>query len=207
MDSKGWDARYAERDLVWSAEPNVFVAETTANLPVGRALDVAGGEGRNALWLADRGWQVTIVDFSAIAVSRAQQLWAQRETPSGSLTGKVGDVTEGPWGAADFDLVIVAYLHLPAREQRSALVHAARAVSSGGHLVVVGHHTGNLTHGSGGPQDPALLYTPEDVVADLKGTGLAVMRAETVTRQVRADDGPRSALDALVVAVRPALSS
>ena len=207
VDSKGWDARYSEHDLVWSAEPNVFVVETTAGLPAGRALDIAGGEGRNALWLADRGWHVTIVDFSAVAVGRAEQLWAQREQQRGSLKGTIGDVTEGPWGSAEFDLVVLAYLHLPARQQRSALQHAARAVAPGGHVVVVGHHTDNLAHGSGGPQDPALLYTPEDVVADLKGAGLAVMRAETVTRQVRADDGPRSALDALVVAVRPALSS
>ena len=204
MDSRDWDARYAEADLVWSAEPNVFVVETTADLRPGRALDVAAGEGRNALWLADRGWDVTIVDFSAVAVGRAEQLWASRTLHRGSLTGQVGDATEGPWPSADFDLVVIAYLHLPLPQRRSVLLHSARAVAPGGHLVVVAHHTDNLTEGYGGPQNPSLLYAPTDVVADLEGTGMAVVRSEAVTRPVDTDDGPRQAMDALVVMARPA---
>lgn len=203
MDSSGWDARYAEAELVWSAEPNVFVVETTEDFPAGRALDVAGGEGRNALWLADGGWDVTLVDFSAMAVGRAEQLWAARPQHRGSLRAQVGDVTAGPWQSADFDLVVVAYLHLPPPQRRLALRHSARAVAPNGHLVVVAHHTDNLTEGYGGPQDLALLYSPEDVVDDLDGTGLAASRADTVTRSVASDEGPQQALDTLVVMVRP----
>ena len=203
MDSAGWDARYAESDLVWSAEPNLFVAQTTAEFPPGRALDVAGGEGRNALWLADSGWDVTVVDFSTVAVGRAERLWALREQQRGSVTGRVGDVTEGPWPSAAFELVVIAYLHLPPPQRRSMLRHSARAVTPGGHLLVVAHHSDNLTSGYGGPQDPALLYTPEDVVADVEGTGLVIVRAETVIRELHRDDGPQQALDALVLAVLP----
>src|SRR2546430_7187246 len=66
MDAAEWDQRYAGTELVWSAEPNRFVAAELADLPPGRALDLAAGEGRNSVWLAERGWAVTAVDFSRV---------------------------------------------------------------------------------------------------------------------------------------------
>ena len=66
MDARAWDERYAAAELVWSATPNQFVATELADLPPGRALDLAAGEGRNALWLAGLGWQVTAVAFSLV---------------------------------------------------------------------------------------------------------------------------------------------
>ena len=71
MDAPEWDARYAATPMVWSAGPNALFAELAAGLPPGRALDVACGEGRTALWLAARGWQVRAVDFSPSASTRA----------------------------------------------------------------------------------------------------------------------------------------
>ena len=65
MDSTAWNQRYDGSELVWSAAPNVWVEQLTQNLPTGTALDIAAGEGRNSLWLASRGWQVTAADFSA----------------------------------------------------------------------------------------------------------------------------------------------
>src|SRR5215217_7896374 len=76
MTPDDWDRRYAEPRLVWSAEPNRFVVEEVADLPPGRALDLACGEGRNALWLAARGWDVTGVDFSGVAVGKARRMAA-----------------------------------------------------------------------------------------------------------------------------------
>jgi hypothetical protein len=78
-------------------------------------------------------------------------------------------------------------------------------VTPGGTLLVVGHHTANLNEGVGGPQDPSVLFTPDDVVVDLDGCGLTVVRAERVARRVPTDDGGTStAIDALVRAHRPA---
>jgi len=68
MDAADWDARYTDSELVWGAPPNRYVVEHTTALPMGRALDLACGEGRNALWLATRGWQVTGLDYSAVAL-------------------------------------------------------------------------------------------------------------------------------------------
>ena len=73
-----WNTRYAQKELVWTAEPNRAFAAEVSGLAPGRALDVACGEGRNAVWLAERGWQVTGVDFSEVALEKAATLAASR---------------------------------------------------------------------------------------------------------------------------------
>ncbi|MPY85881.1 MAG: methyltransferase domain-containing protein, partial [Actinophytocola sp.] len=81
FDDKHWDERYRETELLWSAGPNVFVADRLVGLTPGSAVDLAAGEGRNAIWLAERGWEVTAVDFSAVAVERGRTLTAPRGVP------------------------------------------------------------------------------------------------------------------------------
>ena len=204
MRAAEWDARYAAVDRVWSAGPNVFVEEHCAVLPPGRALDVAGGEGRNALWLADRGWEATVADFSAVALQRAAHLWDQREERVGRLHVRQVDVLAEPLGDQSYDLVVVCYLQIPAEGRRTAHASAAAAVAPGGTLLVVAHHTDNLVEGVGGPQDPAVLFSEQDVVADLGGTGLEVVSAVKAARPVDTDGAPAFAYDAVVVARRPA---
>ena len=206
MDSTTWDARYAERDLVWSAGPNVFVEQVAAQLTPGRALDLAAGEGRNAIWLAEQGWEATAVDFSRVALERAQRIAGERlgELAADRLHVVQADLLSYQPPAQAFDLVIVVYLQVAADQRRPVLRAAARAVAPGGHLLVVAHDSRNLTDGVGGPQDPAVLYTAADVVEDMQGGPLEVVRAETVTRAVSTDAGERHAFDCLVLAVRPA---
>jgi SAM-dependent methyltransferase len=197
MDRDAWDARYAAApDLVWTAEPNRFVVQEVAGLPPGRALDLAAGEGRNAVWLAEHGWQVVAVDFSSVAVDRGRHLAAQRGVEVGWI---VADVRSHPLPKAAFDLVLVAYLQLAAADLDGVLRRATVALAPGGTMLVVGHDRANLG-GVGGPQDPAVLHTPEEVVAGLDG--LAILRAETVKRPVTLDGRTVDALDTLVVAVR-----
>ncbi|MFC4908603.1 class I SAM-dependent methyltransferase [Actinomadura gamaensis] len=196
MDARGWDERYAGRELLWSAGPNRFVAEECADLVPGRALDLACGEGRNALWLAGLGWTVTAVDFSEVAVGRAREL-AERRGVTAELL--VEDVTAWTPPKGAFDLVVIAYLHLP--EMGDVLRRAAEALAPGGVLVFVGHDRTNLSEGVGGPQDPAVLHTPSGVAAALPG--LTVQRAERVRRAVEVDGEERDAVDTLVRAVRP----
>ncbi|RFU43032.1 class I SAM-dependent methyltransferase [Actinomadura logoneensis] len=195
MDARGWDERYSGRDLVWSAGPNRFVAEECAGLPPGRALDLACGEGRNALWLAGEGWTVTAVDFSAVAIERARELAEARGV---SVELLVEDVLTWVPPEGAFDLVVIAYLQLP--EMGEVLARAASAVAPGGVLVFVGHDRTNLTEGVGGPQDPAVLHTPGAVAGALPG--LTVQRAERVRRAVEVDGEERFAVDTLVRAVR-----
>jgi 2-polyprenyl-3-methyl-5-hydroxy-6-metoxy-1,4-benzoquinol methylase len=198
VNREHWDERYGTEELIWKAEPNRFLVEELDALPPGRALDVACGEGRNAVWLASKGWRVTGVDFSRAGLAKAQRLATDRGV---DVTWVEADVVEWQPPIASFDLVVVMYLHLPAEQRRQALAHAAAALAPGGVLLVVGHDTSNLLKGTGGPQDPAVLFTPEEIVEDL--TGLRIERAEQVKRTVVTDAGEATAIDALVRAVRP----
>lgn len=205
MDAAGWNDRYSDRELVWSVKPNLWVEDLTADLPAGRALDLAAGEGRNALWLAERGWDVTAVDFSSVAIERARSLAGERLGPeAGRFRVEMADLLAYEPRTAAWDLVLLVYLQVPATERRRIVRKAAGAVAPAGHLLVVGHDLDNLAHGVGGPPDPAVLYTPSDIRTDLEGTGLAIDRAETRTRPVETDGGPAQALDAVVLARRPA---
>ncbi len=199
MSSADWDRRYAGSELLWTAEPNRFLVAEAAGLPPGRALDLACGEGRNAVWLAERGWQVTGVDFSAAGLAKAEELARARgvdvELVRADLAGWEPE-------RAAFDLVVVLYLQLPAAERRPVLRRAAAAVAPGGLLLVVAHDRSNLEHGWGGPQNPSVLYSPADVAADVEPEGLEIERAAVVERPVVTDDGERTALDLLVRARR-----
>ncbi|MBK9739830.1 MAG: class I SAM-dependent methyltransferase [Actinobacteria bacterium] len=204
MDSSHWDERYAASDLVWSATPNMWVEQLTADLTPGTAVDLAGGEGRNALWLAERGWQATVVDFSQVALDRAQQWAAERlGADAHRLRTEQADLLAYAPPARAYDLVLVVYLQVPADQRRPVMRAAAEAVAPGGRLLIVAHDTENLSRGVGGPQAPEVLYSPADLLADLAGTGLTIDRAETVERPVQSEAGLRQALDALVVAIRP----
>ena len=190
MDAAAWDERYAATALVWSAGPNQFVESELSDLPAGRALDLACGEGRNARWLADRGWQVTAIDWSSVAVEKGRRV-------NDSVDWQVGDALTAPL-PAELDLVVLAYFQVSDDARRTAVQRSFEALKPGGTFFVVAHDSTNLTEGTGGPQDASVLYTAEDVLDDLAGADLDVVRAERVPRVVEAG----TAWDALVRAVR-----
>ena len=197
MDSQGWDARYSDRGLLWSAEPNRFLVEEAAGLTPGRALDVACGEGRNAVWLAAHGWQATGVDFSPVGLAKARRLAGEKGV---AVDWVEADLTGWAPPERSFDLVVVLYLHLPGPTRQKVYSAMAAGVAPGGTMLVVGHDRDNLRDGYGGPQDPAVLFSVEEVAADL--AGLEIVKAEQVRRPVETDDGPRTAIDGLVRATR-----
>jgi SAM-dependent methyltransferase len=200
VEPSHWNARYAAAERVWPGDPNVWVRESVEQLAPGRAIDVAAGEGRHALWLASLGWRVDAVDFSAVALERGQALAAARGLDS-RITWVEADVVTSPPEAGAYDLAVVAYLHLASGTLRAVLRAVAAGLAPGGTLVVVGHDAANVVDGVGGPTDPTVLYTPADVEAHLANTGLTFTRAETVRRAALGSD--RAALDAVVTAVRP----
>jgi SAM-dependent methyltransferase len=195
MDAQAWDERYAASELVWSQGPNQFVESELADLPPGRAVDLAAGEGRNALWLAGRGWSVTAVDFSQVALDKGRRIAGPRP-----VTWVCADATTWSDDVA-YDLCVIAYLQLPAEQRRAAHRAGFSALAPGGTFLLVAHDSSNLTEGTGGPQDPAVLMTAEDVLADLDGLPYDVVRAERVARQVgegHGEEPARTAWDCLV---------
>jgi SAM-dependent methyltransferase len=159
---------------------------------------VAAGEARNAVWLAEQGWTATAVDFSDVALAKADQLAAARGV---TITTAVVDVVAAPLPDGPYDLVLVAYLQLPESERAAALAHCLDALAPGGTFLAVAHDASNLDGGYGGPQDPAVLANPADVVVHLDG--LEVVKAEVVERPIETTDGLRVAYDHVVRAVRP----
>jgi len=199
IDASAWDERYAASGLVWSAGPNLFVVEQVADLAPARAIDLAGGEGRNAIWLAEQGWRAELVEFSAVALEKAAAVARERGV---ELITTLADVTTEP-SLDPADLVLVCYLQLPHGPLAAALAHAASLVAPGGTLLVIAHERDNLEHGYGGPPDPAFLPTVAEVLAAIDGQGMLVEHAAQARRPVETDEGPREAIDLIVRASRP----
>lgn len=199
-EQAAWNQRYSGPELVWGTGPNRFVVEELSALPPGRAVDLGAGEGRNSIWLAEHGWQVTAVDFSAAGLDRAARLAADRGV---SVDWVQGDLLTWESAPGGYDLVLIAYIHLPSGNLARLFRAAAAAVAPGGTLLVIGHDRDNITRGHGGPQDPDRLYSPAAVSAEL--SGLTIRRADQVRRPVRTPDGERTAIDTLVRAERAAL--
>ncbi len=194
MEREDWNRKHGEGGMLFGVEPNRFLVTEVSSLSPGRALDLACGAGRNAVWLAEHGWEVVGADFSGVALENARRLAADRGV---EVEWIEADLRAWEPPARAFDLVAVLYLQLPAEERGPIVARASEAVAPGGTLLVVGHHLENLEGGYGGPKDARVLFTPEEVAAE--AAGLEVEKAERVLRPV---EDERDAIDALVRARR-----
>ncbi len=199
MKAEDWDARYSQAETVWGTPPNPVVVEFATSLPAGRALDLACGEGRHALWLATRGWETTGVDFSTVAIEKAREIATQApRRVRDRLTYVVDDITT--IDVSDYDLVLMIFVHLDPAQRRALVRRIIDGLKPEGILMILGHDSINATEGAGGPADVEILYTPDDLKSELDGR-LDVQVAE---RRYR-DTESGTAIDALVVARKPTL--
>jgi SAM-dependent methyltransferase len=149
-----WDRRFAE--LTWPTDPDPYLVALASSLPAGRGLDLGAGPGRNSLWLAAKGWDMTVVDVSRVGLDQALAAAAALAV---TITPVHADMYDWQPADADFDLVIVANLHPGPDALTVLLTRAADALRRGGHLYVVGHHVDNPRRH--GPTDPDRLFTAE----------------------------------------------
>lgn len=201
-DAEAWDSRYRSAAEAggreWAVEPHGELRRIVGELTPGRALDLACGDGRNAAWLARRGWTVTAVDFSAEALQLARS-----HAPAGIEWVHADVTTWQPDG--DVDLITITYLQLAAPTMRQVLARAAGWLAPGGTLLVISHDVENLAAGAPGPKNPAVLHTPELLSEAVEG--LRVVRAERFRRDTAADpehpdDHVTEAIDTVLLALR-----
>ncbi|MBP0459040.1 methyltransferase domain-containing protein [Streptomyces montanisoli] len=184
-----WDARYRRSERIWSGDPNTELVKEVAGLTPGRALDLGCGEGADAVWLAGRGWEVTAVDISPVALERARA-HAVDAGVADRIDWRTADLGAG-FPAGTFDLVSAQFLHSPGEMDREKVLRsAAAAVAPGGVLLVAGHS-------GGAPWEPGhadlVLPTPAEVVASLRlpDGEWEVLRCEDHERVQQAPDGTR----------------
>ncbi len=159
---QAWDERYLAAGALWSGRPNPQLVAAATGLTPGTALDVGCGEGADAIWLASRGWQVTGLDVSGVALDRAAGHARAADLTGGRLTWLRADLTEWTPPSRHFDLVSIQFLHEPQPERGATLIKAASAVRPGGVLLVVGHSPRDLELGLRRPR-PELFFTAAEV--------------------------------------------
>ncbi|MFT4108839.1 class I SAM-dependent methyltransferase [Propionicimonas sp.] len=198
-----WDERYATRPKIWSGRANQALVDVATDLAPARALDLGCGEGGDAIWLAARGWIVTAVDISTIAVQRGRAAAASAGVPPARITWVAQDLAEGvPDGP--YDLVTASFLQSPVELARTAILQAAAAaVGPGGHLLVVSH----AAPPPWATQLDAHHHEFPTPASELAALGLSAEQWDVVVAEVRGrpatgPDGERARIDDTVVLVR-----
>ena len=193
-----WNERYQQRGAVWGVGPNQFVADRLAGEHPCRVLDLGSGQGRNAVWLAQQGHQVTAVDVSDTATAQAAEIAAEAGVVVEFIAA---DLQTWQPDAGSFDIVVLAYLQAPPGLRKAIHAKAVRALAPGGRVFVVAHHRDNLEHGIGGPPMIEVLFDEETVAADFDG--FEIVENNRVVRRVEKDDVSGDALDLVFIATKP----
>jgi SAM-dependent methyltransferase len=190
MDEAFWDERYGSSGAVWSGNPNPHLVAEAAEISPGAALDVGCGEGADAVWLAEHGWQVTAVDLSTVALGRgAAHAREVSVDVAQRITWLHADLTGWVPAASTYDLVSAQFVHVP-KDQRDALHHRlAASVSPGGCLLVVGHHPSDLQTTVPRPPLPELFFTASDLAAALDRRQWDILVSEARARPTLDPEG------------------
>jgi SAM-dependent methyltransferase len=197
VQDRDWDATYLQRDVLWSGEPNPQLVAEAADLAPGRALDLGCGEGADALWLAARGWKVTAIDISQVALSRASANENRAPTLAPPVEWRHADVAETPPESRAYDLVSLQYFPVPRQPGDVALRALLDAVVPGGTLLVGTHHHAEVAH----LPEVEDYYALQDM-ADLLGPDWTITVLEARPRPNPTPEGTHHARDEVLRAVR-----
>lgn len=196
-----WDARFARDDYLFGTAPNEFLASCRDLIADGaRVLCVADGEGRNSVWLASEGFEVTAFDPSPVGVAKARRLAGERGV---AVDYDVADADSWSWPQETFDVVAAIYIQFAPPDMRRRLFgRILEALRPGGLLLLEGYRLEQLAHGTGGPRVPDQLYTEAQLREELAAFALEEIRSY----DAEIDEGPaHSGMSAVidVIARRP----
>ncbi len=175
-----WDQRYSEPDYAFGTEPNDFLRAMAARLPPGRLLSLGEGEGRNAVWLAGLGYEVTAVDSSAVGLDKARRLAAERGVQIETCHADLG---EFPIEPEAWDAVVSIFCHLPPALRRQVHQRVVQGLRKGGMLLLEAYTPRQLAFGTGGPPVAEMTMDLTGLRSEL--TGLELFHAEELEREVR----------------------
>lgn len=169
-----WNTRYARDDYLFGEAPNAFLRRQAHWLkPGGSVLCVADGEGRNSVWLAERGFDVTAFDFAPNAVAKATRLARQRNA---SVDHRLGDMDTWPWGARQYDALVAVFIQFMApRRREAAFAGMMSAVLPGGVFALEGYRPEQVDYRTGGPPDRENMYTREWLESTFTGWEVLVL--------------------------------
>jgi SAM-dependent methyltransferase len=197
-----WDERYRSADRLWSGQPNAQLVAQAAGLPPGEALDAGCGEGADAIWLASRGWTVTAVDVSEVALDRAAG-HAAGQGVADRVTWRREDLLTWEPAPQRFDLVSAQFMHLPSAELTSVHARLAAAVRPGGTLLIVTHHPDDLHANVGRPDHLGMFPSAEQLGAALDPAHWEIVVVGAFEREATDLDGkPATVKDSVLRATR-----
>jgi 2-polyprenyl-3-methyl-5-hydroxy-6-metoxy-1,4-benzoquinol methylase len=162
-----WNERYGEEDFAYGTEPNRFLSTCTDYLKPGmKALAVADGEGRNGVWLAEHGLEVTTVDYSESGVEKSNKLAAERGVTINALCA---DLNEWQFPENEYDLIVSIFAHFPPELRKKVHNGILTALKPGGHLILESYHPRQLEFKTGGPPVAEMMYSIDTLEEDFPG--------------------------------------
>lgn len=194
-----WDERYSEPGFAYGTAPNDFLVSVANKIPIGRILSLGEGEGRNAVYLASLGHEVTGVDGSGVGLAKAQELAAARGVAINTVVADLSGfrIEPGQW-----DGIVSCYCHLPPATRKPLHRDVVTGLRPGGLFVLEAFTKQQLAYGSGGPQSLELLMSLSELKQELEG--LEFIHAVEMERDVR-EGSKHTGLASVVqiLAVRP----
>lgn len=174
-----WDERYSTTDYVYGTAPNRFLETHAHLLPPGEVLCLAEGEGRNAVFLARRGYRVTAVDASPVGLAKAERLAAEQGV---EIETVCADLAHFPLGADRWAGIVSIFGHLPPDVRRRVHAQIPAALRPGGVLLLEAYTPAQIALGTGGPKSPELMMSAATLADEL--AGLEFLRLEELRREV-----------------------
>ena len=174
-----WEQRYGADEYIYGTEPNDFLRASVVELAPGRALCYAEGEGRNSVFLAEQGWQVSAIDLTEAGVAKTRRLAADRSV---IVDAEVADLADYDLGENQWDLVVSIFAHMPPPIRTRIHNAMASALAPGGRLVLEAYTPDQIGRGTGGPPVPELTMTLDELQRDL--IGLDIVHAAELERTV-----------------------
>jgi SAM-dependent methyltransferase len=161
-----WDERYASVDWAFGTEPNDFLRQHAAQLPEGPVLCIGDGEGRNGVYLATLGHEVTSVDLSEVGLAKAQRLAGEHDV---HLTTQVADLATFDPGVERWSAIVSIFCHLPSAVRAAVYPRLVASLVPGGVFLLESYTPDQIGRGTGGPGDPDLMNEPAQLTKELAG--------------------------------------